>query len=157
MTSTHKFRARYRGVAWTSIGVGTGLGGIAAALAFPALPLVTGAVGVVFGVAYLLSPTWRLEVVTDDVGLEVRGKARSRFKLAWADVVRVVAAPSSHTCFVDGGAPERSLLVPGDGAPAPYALVDRERLFATILAHVAPDKIETVESLESSPSTTPAA
>ena len=44
--------------------------------------------------------------------------------------MRVVAAPTTHTCFVDGGAPERSLLVPGDGAPAPYDLEDREALVA---------------------------
>ena len=56
--------------------------------------------------------------------------------------------PTTHTCFVDGGAPERSLLVPGDGAPAPYDIEERRALFDAILAHVPPERVTTVESLE---------
>jgi len=134
-----------------------GLGGtglvVAVSIGFAALPLVTGLVGIGAGAAYLLSPTWKLVVITDDSGLEVRDAKRSRFKLAWSDIVRVVAAPTTNTCFVDGGAPERSLLVPGDGAPAPYDLEDRATLLATILAHVTPDRVTTVESLDRAPST----
>lgn len=148
MTTRHRFRPRFRGVAWTAIGVGGSLVGGAAAIGFVALPLFTGAVGLAFGAAYLASPAWRLEVVTDDTGLEVRSARRSRFRLAWTDVARVVASPTTHTCFVDGGAPERSLLVPGEGAPAPYDIDDRKALFATILAHVPADRVETVETLE---------
>lgn len=144
----HRFRPRYRGVAWTAIGVGGSLVALAAGIGFVALPLATGALGVAFGATYLGSPTWRLEVVTDDAGLEVRSARKTKFKLAWGDVVRVVASPSTNTCFVDGGAPERSLLVPGVGAPAPYDLEDRPTLIATILARVTPDRIETVDSLE---------
>ncbi len=157
MTTTHRFRARYRGIAWVAIGIGGSLAALAAGIGFVLLPFATGAIGVVFGGAYLASPTWRLEVVTDDEGLEVRSPKRSRFRLAWSEVVRVVASPSTHTCFVDGGAPTKSLLVPGVGAPAPYDLEDRETLVATILAHVPADRIETVESLERSRSSTPPA
>lgn len=153
----HRFRPRYRGVAWSAIGIGGSVATVAAAIGFVAAPFVTGAIGVVFATAYLASPTWRLEVVVDDQGLTVRDRKRTRFALAWTDIVRVVASPSTHTCFVDGGAPEKSLLVPGDGAPAPYALEDRDTLFATILAHVTPGRIETVETLDAVSSTkTPA-
>jgi hypothetical protein len=142
-----RFRPRYRGVAIVSLAVGgslVGIGGIGLVL----VPVIAGAVGVAFGTAYLASPAWKLAVTVDDTGLTVASKDRTRFVLAWADVKKVVAAPSTHTCFVDGGAPERSLLVPGVGAPAPYDIEDKPALFEAILAHVAPDKVETVQSLE---------
>jgi len=142
------FRPRYRGVALTSIGVGGALGAIAlVSLGAALLPLATGAIGVVLGTGYLLSPSWKLAVVIDDDALEVRSPTKSRFRLPWIEVVKVVASPTTHTCFVDGGTPERSLLVPGDGAPAPYDIDDKPALFAAILAHVSPDKVETVETL----------
>ena len=147
-SKTFAFRPRYRGVALTSIGVGGALGAIAfISLGAALLPLATGAIGVVLGAGYLLSPSWKLAVVIDDDALEVRSATKSRFRLPWADVVKVVASPSTHTCFVDGGAPERSLLVPGDGAPAPYDLEDKQALFEAIVSHVTPDKVETVETL----------
>ena len=147
-TTTHRFRPRYRGVAWTATVVGGSLTAVAAVAGFLAVPLITGAIGVAMGAAYLASPTWRLTVTADDDGLEVGSPKRRRFRLAWSDVVRVIASPSTHTCFVDGGAPERSLLVPGAGAPAPYDLDDRPALVAAILAHVPPDRVTTVDSLE---------
>jgi len=143
------FRPRYRGIAMTAIGVGATLGAVAiASLGAALLPLGTGALGVALGAGYLLSPTWRLEVVVDDTGLEVRGPKGARFRLAWPDVVRVVASPATHTCFVDGGAAENSLLVPGEGAPAPYDIADKVALFDAIVARVAADKITTVATLE---------
>ena len=44
--------------------------------------------------------------------------------------------------------PEQSILVPGVGAPAPYSISEREKLFAEVLAHVTPDRVRTVETLE---------
>lgn len=151
--TTHRFQPRYRGVAWTSIGVGGALGAVAAAIGFSVLPLATGAAGIALGAAYLTSRAWKIEVVADDAGIEVRTPKGTRFRLAWSDVVRVVASPSTKTCFVDGGSPERSLLVPGDGAPAPYSISDREALFQAILAHVPAERIETVETLEQADAT----
>jgi hypothetical protein len=143
-------RPRFRGLAWTAIGIGGALAGVAiAALGAPVLPLATGAFGVVSGSAYLLSPAWRLEVVTDDAGLEIRG----RFRLAWTEIVRVVASPSTKTCYVDGGAPAKSLIVPGVGAPAPYDIANKQALYDDILAHVDSAKITTVESLEAAQAT----
>ena len=117
--------------------------------AFLSVPLVSGVLGIALGAAYLASPTWRIRVTVDDDGLTVGSPKRQRFRLAWHEVVRVVASPSTSTCFVDGGKPERSLLVPGDGAPAPYDIADRKALVEAILAHVPADKVQTVASLES--------
>ena len=144
---SYRFRPRFRGLAWGSVGVGGALGAVTlATLGGAIMPLVTGALGVVLGSAYLMSPTWKLEVVVDDDALEVRSAKASRFRLAWGDVVKVVA--TEDTCFVDGGAPERSLLVPGQGAPAPYDLEEKRALVATIVAHVAPEKVRKVASLQ---------
>jgi hypothetical protein len=142
------FRPRYRHLAWTTVGVSGSIAGVAALAGFVALPLATGAIGVALGALYLASPTWRITVTVDDAGLVVGSPTRERFRLAWADVVHVVASPATSSCFVDGGAPERSLLVPGDGAPAPYDIADRAGLVAAILAHVPADKVETVASLD---------
>lgn len=147
MTKRFRFRPRYRGIAWTSIGLGGAVGVVAGAVGLLTVPLVTGAVGVAAGVAYLASPTWRLAVTVDDDALEVGSPKRRRFRLPWSEVVRVIAAPAKASCFVDGGAPERSLLVPGDGAPAPYDIEDRAALVEAILAHVAADKVQRVDSL----------
>ena len=142
------FRPRYRALAWSSIGVGGAVAAVAAALGPVAVPLVTGALGVALGAAYLRSPTWRIAVTVDDGGLRVGSPSKLRFQLAWAEVIRVVASPATSSCFVDGGSPERSLLVPGDGAPAPYDIADRAALVEAILAHVPADKVQTVASLD---------
>lgn len=137
-------------MALSALGVGGMLGIVSAvALGAATLPLATGAFGVLLGAGYLLSPTWKLEVVVDDDALTVRSKKATKFRVAWKDIKRVVASPSTNTCFVDGGAPERSLLVPGDGAPAPYDIEDKPALYAAIIAAVPADRIETVETIES--------
>lgn len=149
MARSFRFVPRFRGIAWSAIGVGGALATIAvAAMSAALLPLVTGAAGVVLGAAYLASPTWRLEVAVDDDGLEVRAPRGPRFRLRWAEVVRVVASPSTHTCYVDGGSAARSLVVPGDGAPAPYDIADKAALYDAIVARVDPSKVTTVDTLE---------
>lgn len=144
-----KFKPRYRAVAISAVGVGGTLGVVAiAALGAALLPLATGAAGIALGAAYLMSPAWKLEVVVDDEALEVRSPKATKFRVAWGDIAKVTASPTTNTCFVDGGAPERSLLVPGDGAPAPYDLEDKPALYAAILARVNPDKVRTVDTLD---------
>jgi hypothetical protein len=145
---TFRFRPRYRGIAWSSVGVGGSVAVIAAVVGFATVPLVSGALGIALGAAYLASPTWRITVTVDEEGLSVGSPGRLRFRLPWGDVVRVVASPTTSTCFVDGGAPERSLLVPGDGAPAPYDIVDRKALYEAILTRIPADKVRTVPSLD---------
>ncbi len=145
--ATHRFKPRYRGVAWASIGVGGSLAVVASVAGFVMMPLITGIGGIVLGAAYFASPTWRLAVTTNDDGLEVGSPTRLRFRIAWGDIKKVIASPSTSSCFVDGGEPAKSLLVPGIGAPAPYDLEDRPALVAAILAHVPADRVETVELL----------
>jgi hypothetical protein len=148
VTRRFPFKPRYRGVAWTAIGLGTVLDAVSAIVALPWPTLGFGAIGVAFGAFYLVSPAWSIEVIVDDHALEVQQKGARRFHLPWKDVVKVIASASTKTCFVDGGDPDRSLLVPGPGAPAPYWIADREALYDVIVAHVAPEKIEAVELLE---------
>lgn len=142
------FRPRFRGLAWSAVGVGGALGAVTVVtLGSALLPLATGALGMVLGAAYLMSPAWKLEVIVDDDALEVRSPRGVRFRLPWGDVVKVVASPSTRTCFVDGGTPTQSLLVPGDGAPAPYDIADKSALFDAILAHVPREKVQEVATL----------
>jgi hypothetical protein len=146
--SAHRFafRPRYRGIAWVAIGVGASLDALAlAGLPWPAL--ATGALGVAMGAFYLVSPAWSIEVVIDDHALEVQQRGERRFRLPWSEVVKVIASRSTKTCFVDGGDPDRSLLVPGDGAPAPYTIADKDALFELIVASVDASKLEEVELL----------
>ncbi|MBA3459076.1 MAG: hypothetical protein H0T46_03880 [Deltaproteobacteria bacterium] len=150
--SEFRFRPRYRGVAWTSIGVGGGLAGTGIAMGLMVLPVAAGAFGIGLGLAYLLAGSWKYRIVTDDDGIEVRDQKGTRFRLLWSEIKRVVASPSTKTCFIDGGMPEHSILVPGVGAPAPYSISDSATLFAEVLAHVAPDRVKTVETLEQSES-----
>jgi hypothetical protein len=142
------FRPRYRGIAWTAISVGGSMVAVAVTLGFAMVPLVGGAMGVALGSAYLVSPTWQIAVTIDDSGITVGSERRLRFRLAWNEVVRVVASPTTRSCFVDGGTPDRSLLVPGDGAPASYDITDRGELVDAILAHVPADKVKIVASLD---------
>jgi hypothetical protein len=106
-----------------------------------------GAVGLVFALLYLFSPAWRTEVVVDDDALEVRSRGDRRFRVAWSEVVKVVAAPASASAFVDGGGPERSLLLPGPGARAPYRIENQRELYDQIRARVAGDRVTEVERL----------
>jgi len=142
------FRPRYRGVAWTSIALGGALDLVALTFGLPWPALASGVVGVALGSFYLVSPTWSIEVVVDDDALEVQQAGERRFRLPWDEVKEVVASPTTRTCFVDGGAPDRSLMVPGDGAPAPYAIADKDALYDFVVAHVAKDKIVEVALLE---------
>jgi len=145
---TYRLRPRYKLMAWTSIGIGTPLAAVGVVAGGVLLPIAAGVMGIAAGAAYLASPMWRLEVVVDDDGLEVRTPRARKFRLAWSDIVKVIASPTTHTCFVDGGAPARSLLVPGVGAPAPYDIADKAKLYDAILARVPKDRVETVERLE---------
>ena len=62
-----RFKPRYRGIAISALGIGGVLGAASlAVLGAAILPLATGAAGVVLGAAYLMSPSWKLEVVIDD-------------------------------------------------------------------------------------------
>ncbi len=106
-----------------------------------------GLVALVLGLLYLVSPAWRTEVVVDDEALEVQNRGDRRFRLPWSEVRRVVVSRARGTAFVDGGAPERSLLLPGRGARAPYRIERQAELLEAILAHVDADRLSDVERL----------
>lgn len=142
-----RFRPRLRPLALGVIALGVAIAVAGVVGGNPGV-IGLGGLGLALGAAYLASPTWRLVVIVDDDGLEVSGARRRRFRLAWADVVRVVASPATSTCFVDGGAPERSLLIPGDGAPASYDVEDKGALVAAIVARVPADRVRTVARLD---------
>lgn len=122
------------------MGILTGTGG--------AYAIGGGAIGILLGALYLGSPAWRITVVTDDTGLAVRASGDLRFRLAWDEITSVLASADTRTCFVNGGSPEHSLLVPGPGASAPYAIERRHELYDQICSRVPPERIRHVPLLE---------
>lgn len=145
-----RFRPRFRNLALGSMAFGATLvaGGLLTTGAAAGYALAGGATGVVLGLLYLLSPTWRLVVTVDDEALQVARGSHLRFRLPWDEVVQVVASPDTKTCFIDGGSPARSFVVPGDGASAPYDIEDKDVLYAMVVEHVAPARIEWVDLVE---------
>lgn len=148
-----RFRPRFKLLAYVAILVGGALLISAFVLSLTGasrlFALGGGIAGLALGGLYLVSPTWAIEVLVSDEGIEVLSKGDRRFFLPWDDVVKVVSSPSTDTCFVDGGDPERSLLVPGPGASAPYEIEDRAGLCREILARAPSSLVIEVESLES--------
>ena len=145
MAQQFRFRPRFRGLVGTATALGAALLVSAAAIGGAPILWGTGAVGVLLGGMYLVR---RLVVTVDEEGLEVGTAKARRFRLAWTEVVQLVASPSTRTCFVDGGDPGRSLLVPGDGASAPYDIENRAALYDVIRARVPADRVIEVELLE---------
>jgi hypothetical protein len=146
--AAHRFIPRFRALAILAVvaGAGATIAGIAGLLATAAL--AAGAIGCGFGAAYLLSPTWRIAVEAGSDALRVTRGKKELFALPWAEVEQVVASPSTSTCFVDGGDPERSLLVPGFGAPASYDITNKATLVASILEAVPSERVTEVETLD---------
>ncbi len=101
-----------------------------------AFAIASGAIGPLIALAYLRQPAWKHVVLVDEQGVTVRRGDVLRFQLAWADVVEVVHSTRFPTLFLDGGVPEKSLLVPGPGAPAAYRIERAPELIAFVLAHV---------------------
>jgi hypothetical protein len=150
-----RFLPRYGGLAWSAAAIGIALLALTPilGLAGPSrlFALGTGIAGLSLATLYRLSPAWRLCVEVSEDTLKVTSGTKVRFELPWSEVERVVASPTTHTCFVDGGSPERSLLVPGQGASAPYDIEAKEQLFKIIIARVPAEKVHTVELLDKAP------
>lgn len=148
----YRFRPRFGGVAVlvliSSAGLFAGVWLAGMTGTSRTLGLVGSVLGVVLTVLYLVSPAWKLTVHVRDDALEVTSAGDRRFLLPWTEVVRVVASPETRTCFVDGGDPGRSLLVPGPGASAPYDIADKAALYDAILARVPAEVVETVDLIE---------
>jgi len=150
MAIRFRFRPRFRLMASLAIGLGLILAAAGALVSstVSTVLVVAGMSGAALGALYLGSPAWKLEVLIDDQALEVRSAGERRFRLPWDEVVEVIWSPATSTCFVDGGEPDRSLLVPGDGAPAPYAIERRAELVAAIVERAPDDRVRQVEVLE---------
>lgn len=129
------------GLGLTGLGLWHHGGGAAYALA-------GGMAGALLGMLYLVSPAWKIEVVVHEHALEVLSRGDRRFLLPWDQVVKLVAAPATGTCFVDGGRPDRSLLIPGPGASAPYDIENKAALYEAIVARVPAARRIEVETLE---------
>ncbi len=144
-----QFRPRYRALAWLAVGLGAGGIAATAVLAWPVFAYAFGGAGTALGSLYLASPTWRYRVTVDDDGLEVTdNRGNRRFRLAWDEVDRCIVSRDTKTCVVSGGSAERTFIVPGPGALAPYDIADKQRLFDEIVRRVPPDKIEEVDLVE---------
>jgi hypothetical protein len=149
----YRFRPRFVILAWSAIGVGGFAMGMAWVMQLAGQSLwVTlgfGAAGVVLGSLYLASPAWRYRALVDDDGLEViDGRGDRRFRIEWSEVDRCIASPSTKTCYVSGGSAERSLIVPGQGAVAPYDIDHKRALYDEIVKRVPPERIEQVDLVE---------
>lgn len=144
-----RFRPRFAAIPWIVAGVGVAMLGFGlfggATGASRTFALVAGAMGPVIALAYLRSPAWRLVVEVSEEAFEVKGSDTIRFRLAWAEVKEVVYSTKFPTAFVDGGAAERSLLIPGPGAPAPYRIERADELVAFVRAHVPAERQRIVD------------
>lgn len=147
MAELFRFRPRFGALAWGAIALGA-IAALAGGLRGATGVAVAGGLCLAFGVAYRWSPAWRYVVAVDDDALEVTRDGERRFRLPWTSVVKVIASPSTSTCFVDGGSADVSLLVPGDGAPAPYDVERKRDLYRAIMARVPADKVREVTSLD---------
>lgn len=127
-----------------------GMLALAGGLAVGAWSLVAaGGIGVLLVTVYQLSPTWRWRVEIEPSLLRVHGRGHNLpLELPWSLVAQIIYSPSTHTMFVDGGAPDRSLLVPGVGAPAPYAIENASALCRAIVAHVDAARVQVVLRLD---------
>jgi hypothetical protein len=109
-----------------------------------------GVLVIAMALAYARSPMWRSHVVVDERGLRVVGPRGTRLDLPWADVQRVVAAPSSKTCYLRADVADRSFIVPGPNMAVPYRIQDREALYDRIVA-ACKDRVEIVDELGVTP------
>jgi len=142
-----RFRPRQPAVAAAACLLGAGLA-VSGAIDGRWSWALLGLIAVVLGLLYLVSPAWRTEVLVDDEALEVQNRGARRFRVAWGEVRRVVLARAVGTAFVDGGAPDKSLLLPGRGARAPYKIEGQPQLLEAILAHVDVERVTEVERLD---------
>ena len=145
-STPYRFRPRFLGVAFLSLSLGVVLI-VASATITPdrmsaIFTFITGAAGLFFGFAYLKSPVWRLAVDIQDDDLVVWNGLEERLRLPWSSVEKVVVDAARETCFVDGGEPDSSLLIPGPGAPASYDVRHKKALIQAILARVSEDRVE---------------
>ncbi len=145
-STPYRFRPRFLGVAFLSLSIGVVLVVAGATITPDTLSTVfayiTGTAGLFLGFAYLKSPVWKLAVDIEDDDLVVWTGVEERLRLPWDQVKKVIVDAEHLTCFVDGGEPARSLLIPGPGAQASYDILKKEDLIAKILDRVPADRVQ---------------
>lgn len=145
-STPYRFRPRFVGLAFLSLSIGVILVVTALTLAPDRISatasFLTGVAGLFLGFAYLRSPVWRLAVEPMEDELVVWNGLQERLRLPWSEVEQVVVDEERTTLYLDGGNPERSLLVPGPGAPASYDIRKKDELIKTILARVPEERIK---------------
>jgi hypothetical protein len=149
MTQRFRFRPKFLviPIAASAMGIAAAVVGLISGMN-PLAAIAIGSFGPLLGFLYLRAPAWRYSVVVEDETIAVFLGDTLRFRLPWNEVKEVVCNDELKVLFLDGGAPEKSLLVPGPGAPAPYRIEDAARLYDLILAHVPPERCRRVASLE---------
>ncbi len=152
-STPYRFRPRFIGAAFLSLSFGVVLIASAATITPDTMSAMfaffTGSAGLFMGFAYLKSPIWKLAVdVSDDDDLILWNGKEERMRLPWAEIKEIVVDSDRLTCFVDGGSSDRSLLVPGPGAPAKYDIRKKAQLIKAILARVPEDLVQTQPKLD---------
>jgi len=150
-STSYRFKPRFVSVAFLSLSLGVLLITAGATLTpdikSSVFAFAVGALGVFLSFSYLRSPVWKLAVDIQDNDLVVWNGTEERLRLSWSAVLRVVVDEQHQHCYVDGGTPEQSLLVPGPGAAASYAINKRHKLIKEILAKVPSAKVCTASEV----------
>jgi len=104
----------------------------------------------VFALVALALALWqwraRPQLVLDERGYAVEEHGREKLRVAWSEVVKVLADADEHALYVDCGDRARNLLVPprrGFG----FRFERADVLYARVLAAV-PDRVELVKRLD---------
>ena len=113
------------------------------------LMIIIGLVGIILSSLYLFSSAWKLYIHVDKTAIEVIDhKNKVHVTLPWNEIEKVIASPSTHTCYIDSGDTRSSILIPGVGATASYSIKYHKELFHLILNHVPDNRVLYVDLLE---------
>jgi hypothetical protein len=130
---------------WTLVVFGTMLAALPLLYGVRGAPrvvdLIAGLGAVAMAATYLSSPTWRSHVVATDAELAVVGPAGDRLRVAWSEIVEVIADAEENAALVRGPSPGQSLLIPSNAHPAPYRIAGSAALYARVLARVPKEKV----------------
>jgi hypothetical protein len=93
-------------------------------------------------------------VEISDVGVRVVRGQDIRMQVSWADVARLVVDDEHTVCMVDGGSPERRLIVPGPGLSAPYRIEESRRLVAELVRRIPAERHVALDAVRPPPDIT---
>ncbi len=151
--NSYPFSPRFKFVAYAALVLGA-VALTGAIIAGGVSGWVIGLLCISSGAAYLLSPAWKIVIETNENGITVFQKQKTRFSLPWSSVERFLVMPDEKAAFVDGGSPEKSVLIPGPGAQAGYQIVEKAALIREISKRIPAHRIKAVENLRPPQKTT---